>query len=523
MAKGIRNLEYIRQRDPRLYEALSDLIQQHQAVAQQVNGNPTGNPHPPAPIDGVTVTGQNGHFHIQIQHRADIYRGIQYYAEFADNPGFSNPHTIHMGDSREHTQFLGNGTYYWRAFASYASSPPSAPAYHGGAGAPQPVSGGGVVGGPALLDPQGSGTGNAGEGLSGPGPVAFRSSTGVPPKRGKSANAPGGSQPGAPLIPSPATGLPGGMGPGSPVGGGSTALSELLIAQAEWLTNVAGTNTITATTAILYQALSAGFLVRLVPVNSNTGAVTLNVNSIGASAVTKNGTTALVGGELQANQAYLLLWDGTRWQIVGWIDRVITGLLQFIGTTNAYPALKRSGSKLQARLADDSNYAELEVFDDAYDPTTWDTNNEVPTKNAVRDKIEALPLVFAPLQALAFNPADSTSYFVGDIFSIAPLGVGGIVGFYLPKATTLYAAGVKFINSVAGTNEASSVYIRVNNTTDYLISASVDNSIGLNVVSAVFGSPVSLNAGDYIEIKWVTPAWVTNPTGVFIIGSAFFK
>ena len=217
----IRNLDYIRQKDPRLYEALSDLLQQHSNLTEQVNGNASGQPLPPPSIDGVTVTGQNGHFHIQIQHRSDFYRGVQYYAEFADNAGFSNRHIIPMGDSREHTQFLGNGTYYWRAYAAYASSPPSAPAYHGGAGRPQPVSGGGSVGAPALLPSQGSGTGAAGEGLAGPGLVAFRSSTGVPPIRGKSSgHSGGGSGLGAPLIPSPATGLPAGMASLTPGGGG---------------------------------------------------------------------------------------------------------------------------------------------------------------------------------------------------------------------------------------------------------------------------------------------------------------
>jgi hypothetical protein len=182
--KQIRNLDFIRAENPRLYEALSDILQQHQNLAQQVNGNSTGQPMPPPGIDKVTVTGQNGQFHIQIHHQAPIYRGIQYYAEFSENAAFTQPHIIHMGDSREYTQFLGNRTYFWRAYAAYSSSPPSAPAYHGGA-QPKPVSGGGDIGGPMLLAPQGSGTGAPGEGLSGPGPIPFRSSTGQPPKRGQ--------------------------------------------------------------------------------------------------------------------------------------------------------------------------------------------------------------------------------------------------------------------------------------------------------------------------------------------------
>ncbi len=223
----MRNLDFIRslpegftvqELGARLYEALSDVDAQQKTIAQQTNTDPTGQPLPPPAIDGLSVTGQNGHFHLQIQHGGEFYRGVQYHAEYADNPSFHKPHAIDMGTSREHTVSLGNGTYYWRAFAAYASSPAGPVAYHGGAHSPQPVSGGGIVGPPALLDPQGSGTGAPGEGLSGPGPIPFRTSTGRPPIRGKSA-ASGGSSDGS-LLPSPQTGLPEGIASLGVAGGG---------------------------------------------------------------------------------------------------------------------------------------------------------------------------------------------------------------------------------------------------------------------------------------------------------------
>jgi hypothetical protein len=94
-------------------------------------------------------------------------------------------------------------------------------------------------------------------------------------------------------------------------------VTEAQIANAEWLTGVAGTNTITGSTTTGYTVLVAGFIVRLIPANTNSAAVTLNVDGIGAQPLTKNGTVALVGGELVAGVAYLLLWDGTEWQILG--------------------------------------------------------------------------------------------------------------------------------------------------------------------------------------------------------------
>jgi hypothetical protein len=188
---AIRNINFFRQLPEgismqefgtRLYEALSDVQQHQNNIAGQTNSNITGPPAPPPQIDKLQVTGQNGIFHLQIHHAENFYRGVNYHVEYADNPQFQNPRSIDLGASREETRFLGNGSYYWRAAAAYSSSPANNWVYHGGT-VPQPVDGGGGIGGPAYLPPQGSGTGSPGEGLSGPGPVAFRSPNGVPPKR----------------------------------------------------------------------------------------------------------------------------------------------------------------------------------------------------------------------------------------------------------------------------------------------------------------------------------------------------
>lgn len=188
---SIRNLTWLRSISvpgaedlgSRLYESLSDLDGQHKTLASQVNGNSIGQPIAPPPINGLMVTGQNGHFQIGITDTAPIYRGINYFVEHADNPHFVQPHIIDMGQSRNHSVFLGNVTRYWRAYSSYASSPRSAPSYFGPRAKPTAVQGGGAVGGPDFLAAQGSGTGAAGEGLQGPGIKPFRSATGAAPVR----------------------------------------------------------------------------------------------------------------------------------------------------------------------------------------------------------------------------------------------------------------------------------------------------------------------------------------------------
>lgn len=83
--------------------------------------------------------------------------------------------------------------------------------------------------------------------------------------------------------------------------------------------------------------------------------------------------------------------------------------LQFGGQTSSFPALKRSTTTIQVRLADDSGNANLTVKDSVYDATAWDANISVPTKNAVRDKIEAMNVVSGTYSPTASDLQNVTS------------------------------------------------------------------------------------------------------------------
>lgn len=75
------------------------------------------------------------------------------------------------------------------------------------------------------------------------------------------------------------------------------------------LASVAGTNTITGSMTPDLTAYSAGMLVVFTPANTNTGAVTLNIDSLGALDVFKPDGSALVAGELVAGIPALLVLD----------------------------------------------------------------------------------------------------------------------------------------------------------------------------------------------------------------------
>jgi hypothetical protein len=82
------------------------------------------------------------------------------------------------------------------------------------------------------------------------------------------------------------------------------------------LTSVSGTDTITASASITPAAYAAGQTFRFVSAGANTGAATLNVSSLGAKAITKNGATALVAGDIPSGAAVTVVYDGTQFQLV---------------------------------------------------------------------------------------------------------------------------------------------------------------------------------------------------------------
>lgn len=83
----------------------------------------------------------------------------------------------------------------------------------------------------------------------------------------------------------------------------------------EPLSSVAGTNTITATQSNI-TAYYNGQRVRFVPANTNTGAATINISSLGAKSIFLNGA-ALVGYEIRKNCPVDLYYDGTQFNILG--------------------------------------------------------------------------------------------------------------------------------------------------------------------------------------------------------------
>ena len=84
-------------------------------------------------------------------------------------------------------------------------------------------------------------------------------------------------------------------------------------------------NAITVTLAPAVAAYAAGQKFSFIAGAANTGGVTVNINGIGAKAITKVGTTALVANDILSGSLVEMEYDGTRFQLLSPIGTDPTG------------------------------------------------------------------------------------------------------------------------------------------------------------------------------------------------------
>jgi len=122
---------------------------------------------------------------------------------------------------------------------------------------------------------------------------------------------------------------------------------------------------------------------------------------------------------------------------------------------------------------------------------------------------------------VAFNPADATTYYLSNRFGGNPGTTIAGYKIFIPRTGTITKAYIQF-SQVVGSSETSTVSIRLNDTSDTTITSSVDLSTGPSQYSNT-GLSISVTAGGYVTIKWVTPTWATNPTSVDISGFIYVE
>lgn len=116
------------------------------------------------------------------------------------------------------------------------------------------------------------------------------------------------------------------------------------------LAAVSGTDTITATTSPGITGYVAGQRFQFVAAGANTtSTVTLNINSLGAKAVTQLGASSMQPGSIQSGAIVTVVYDGTQFQALG------------INTGASIVGIARSPRVIQAAASQTMNFTADEV------------------------------------------------------------------------------------------------------------------------------------------------------------------
>jgi hypothetical protein len=140
---------------------------------------------------------------------------------------------------------------------------------------------------------------------------------------------------------------------------------------------------------------------------------------------------------------------------------------------------------------------------------TYDASAVATKKVALRD--------FGPIvlhvEFSNTNLADATTYYFGLWGSAAATTTAAGRRIYIQRAGIITAVTVAFNIAGLSTSETFTTYVRLNNTTDTTLSTV--NVTNASFVAITSNPTITVAYGDYFEIKFVTPTWVTNPTGVY--------
>ena len=136
------------------------------------------------------------------------------------------------------------------------------------------------------------------------------------------------------------------------LGVGSAATDSATLGQVQAsttkLVTVTGTDTITGTLTPALTAYTAGQMFYFVAGGANTGAVTLNIDGLGARNMTRHGSVALVAGDILSGEVCVVVYDGTRFQLLNpasYTNLNVTGVLALADGAVGTPSLTNTGDE----------------------------------------------------------------------------------------------------------------------------------------------------------------------------------
>ncbi len=212
-----------------------------------------------------------------------------------------------------------------------------------------------------------------------------------------------------------------------------------------YLTSMAGTDTMTALASLGMSAYATGQRFSFIAPTTNTGACTLNINSIGIKSITKNGSTALVAGDITSGYIIYVIYDGTQFQIVGLSNRAALGANTDI-TSLSSPAIGAATATTQVRTDNSTKVATTAMVQSVGLNAATLTNYATSTTITNADLGKHIYLNAATAQTITLPSAATCP--IGSILSFTNIINAGAWTIARAGASLIYALGQTGVTSI---------------------------------------------------------------------------
>jgi len=166
-----------------------------------------------------------------------------------------------------------------------------------------------------------------------------------------------------------------------------------------------------------------------------------------------------------------------------------------------------------------SSYINNKDFSTLLDVTTANSMYVTYTDQALSKNLYSVYVQTANYAATGFTPSDGDTIYFG-CQPYPPAIEYGKNKIYIMKNGTIRMVSITaYAHTVAGSNEAWEMYIRLNDNTDTLIASVSGSTNERHFVNKAIDITVEEN--DHFEIMMINPTWTTNPTNVTFGGYVY--
>ena len=217
-----------------------------------------------------------------------------------------------------------------------------------------------------------------------------------------------------------------------------------------------GTDTYTVTLSPTLTAYATRQIFEILFTNANTGAATINIDGLGAKAIKKNVSSALVANDIQAGQILNIAYDGTNFQIIGGSVAQATDSLAGVAKLYTTTGSNTDGSMTQNAITNALAAKEDTANKDTDSTFAANSDTKYPSQKAVKTAVDAK-------EALANKDTDSTFAANSDTKYPSQKAVKTAVDLKAPLASPTFTGTPAAPTASLGTNStqlATTAYVQ---------------------------------------------------------------